>query len=88
MTAEEYKRRIYCFVQQIGQAILGCFYELIGKTKELAGALGTQVTAIAAGFNGRSAAGPLRADQGILVDDPAHNLHDRAVRAWRRWSPL
>ena len=73
MTTEEYKG-VFVFVQQVDGQIMGVSYELIGKGKELAETLATQVTAVLLGSNVGSLCAKLArygADRVILVDDPA-----------------
>ena len=73
MTTEEYKG-VFVFVQQVDGLIMGVSYELIGKGKELAETLATQVTAVLLGSNVGSLCAKLArygADRVILVDDPA-----------------
>ena len=65
---------VFVFVQQVDGAILNVSYELIGKGKELAKALGAEVTAVLVGSNVGGLTGSLArygADKVILVDDPA-----------------
>ncbi|MDE7223982.1 MAG: electron transfer flavoprotein subunit alpha/FixB family protein [Acetatifactor sp.] len=72
MNLEEYKG-VYVFAQQVDNVISGIAYELLGKGKELAATLGTEVTAVLIGSDVRSLADSLAeygADKVILVDDP------------------
>ncbi|MCM1373719.1 MAG: electron transfer flavoprotein subunit alpha/FixB family protein [Muribaculum sp.] len=72
MNLEEYKG-VYVFAQQVDNVISGIAYELLGKGKELAAALGTEVTAVLIGSNVKDLADSLAeygADKVILVDDP------------------
>ena len=72
MNLEEYKG-VYVFAQQVDNVISGIAYELLGKGKELAAALDTEVTAVLIGSDVRSLADSLAeygADKVILVDDP------------------
>ncbi len=65
---------VFVFVQQVDGTIVNVSYELIGKGRELAATLGTQVTAVLPGSNvGGLAANLARygADRVVLVDDPA-----------------
>lgn len=69
---------IFIFVQQIDNEISGISYELLGKGKELAADLGTEVTAVLLGFRVDSLADQLAAygaDKVILVDDPALKVY-------------
>jgi len=71
MNLEEYKG-VYVFAQQVDNEISSIAYELIGKGKELAADLGTEVTAVLIGYNVESLADSLAeygADKVIIVDD-------------------
>ena len=73
MGLEEYKG-VYIYAQQIDGEISSISFELIGKAKELAGSLGTDVTAVLLGSNVKGLAaelGEYGADKVIVVDDPA-----------------
>jgi len=73
MNLQEYKG-VFVFVQQMDQIINGVSYELIGKAKELAADLSTDVTAVLFGYEVKSLANNLAAygaDRIIIVDDPA-----------------
>ena len=73
MGLEEYKG-VYIYAQQIDGEISSISFELIGKAKELAGSLGTDVTAVLLGSNVKGLAaelGEYGADNVIVVDDPA-----------------
>ena len=69
---EEYKG-VYVFAQQVDNEISGIALELLGKGKELAAKLETEVTAVLIGYNVKNLADKL-AEYGaykvILVDDP------------------
>ena len=72
MNLEEYKG-VYVFAQQVDNEINNIAFELIGKGKDLANALGTDVTAVLVGSNVKNLAdelGEYGADRGIVVDDP------------------
>ena len=72
MGLEEYKG-VYVFAQQVDNVINSIAFELIGKGKDLAEALDTQVTAVLVGSNVRDLADELAeygADKVIVVDDP------------------
>ncbi len=72
MNLEEYKG-VYVFAQQVDNAISGIAFELIGKGKELAKDLGTEVTAVLVGSDVKGLADELAqygADKVIVVDDP------------------
>lgn len=72
MNLEEYKG-VYVFAQQVDNVISGIAYELLGKGKELAATLGTEVTAVLIGSDVKGLADSLAeygADKVILVDDP------------------
>ena len=69
---EDYKG-VYVFAQQVDNKIDSIAFELIGKGKDLAEVLGTQVTAVLVGSNVKDLADELAeygADQVIVVDDP------------------
>jgi electron transfer flavoprotein alpha subunit len=73
MGLEEYKG-VYIYAQQVDNEIGSIAYELLGKGKELAAALGTDVTAVLLGSNVKGLCDKLAeygADKVILVDDPA-----------------
>ncbi len=68
---EEYKG-VFVFAQQVDGKMSGIAYELLGKGKELAEALGTSVTAVLIGYQVKGLADSLAeygADRVILVDD-------------------
>jgi len=72
MNIEEYKG-VYVFAQQVDNVISGIAFELIGKGKELAKDLGTDVTAVLCGSGVKDLADELAAygaDRVIVVDDP------------------
>lgn len=72
MGLEEYKG-VYVFAQQVDNTLSGIAFELLGKAKELAGDLGTDVTAVLIGSGVESLADELAeygADKVIIVDDP------------------
>lgn len=67
-------RGIFVFVQQTDRNVANVSLELIGKGRELARELGTEVTAILPGFQVEGLCAQLArygADRIILVDDPA-----------------
>lgn len=77
MGFENYKG-IFIFVQQIDNKISGISFELLGKGKELADDLDTEVTAVLLGYRVSSLADELAAygaDKVILVDDPALEIY-------------
>ncbi len=72
MNLEEYKG-VFVFVQQVDGSITGVSFELIGKAKELAKDLDTDVTAVLLGDGIKALADELAvygADRVIVVDDP------------------
>lgn len=72
MNLEEYKG-VYVFAQQVDNVVSGIAFELIGKGKELAKDLGTEVTAVLIGSEVEPLADELAAygaDKVIVVDDP------------------
>ncbi len=72
MNLEEYKG-VYVFAQQVDNVISSISFELLGKGRELAADLGTDVTAVLIGYQVKSLADQLAeygADKVIVVDDP------------------
>ncbi len=72
MGLEEYKG-VYVFAQQVDNELSGIAFELLGKAKELAKDLNTDVTAMLLGSGIKGLAGQLAeygADKVIVVDDP------------------
>ena len=72
MNLEEYKG-VFIYAQQVDNEISGIAYELLGKAKELAQPLNTQVTAVLLGSGVKNLADSLAeygADRVIVVDDP------------------
>lgn len=72
MNLEEYKG-VYVFAQQIDNELSGIAFELIGKGKDLAKDLNTEVTAVLLGSGVKGLADELAeygADKVIVVDDP------------------
>lgn len=73
MSIEEYKG-VYVFAQQVDNKINGVALELLGKAKDLAKDLNTEVTAVLLGSEVKDLTKKLAAygaDKIILVDDPA-----------------
>lgn len=73
MSLQDFKG-VFVFAQQVDCQITGVSFELIGKGKELAADLGTEVTAVVLGSGVASLADELAAygaDKVIVVDDPA-----------------
>lgn len=71
MGLEEYKG-VFIYAQQVDNELSGIAFELIGKAKELAADLDTQVTAVLLGHNVKDLIDPLAehgADRVIVVDD-------------------
>ena len=72
MGLEEYKG-VYVCAQQVDNELSGIAFELLGKAKELAGDLNTDVTAVLIGSGVKGLADQLAeygADKVIVVDDP------------------
>ncbi len=72
MNLEEYKG-VYVFAQQVDNEINSIAFELVGKGKDLAADLGTDVTAVLVGSGVKDLADQLAeygADRVIVVDDP------------------
>ena len=64
---------VFVFAQQVDNQVSGIAYELLGKAKELAQPLNTEVTAVLIGSDVKSLADSLAeygADKVIVVDDP------------------
>lgn len=77
MSLQDYKG-VFVFAQQVDNKISGVSFELIGKAKELAADLGTEVTAVLLGSEVGGLADKLAefgADKVILVDDPALSVY-------------
>lgn len=73
MSLQDYKG-VFVFAQQLDAKVSGVSYELIGKAKELAADLNTEVTAVVLGSGIKALADDLAAygaDKVIVVDDPA-----------------
>ena len=72
MGLEEYKG-VFIYAQQVDNELSSIAFELIGKAKELAADLGTDVTAVLLGSNVKGLAdelGEYGADKVIVVDNP------------------
>ena len=72
MGLEEYKG-VYVFAQQVDNKLSGIAFELLGKAKELASDLSTDVTAVLIGSDVKGLTDELAeygADKVIVVDDP------------------
>ena len=72
MALEEYKG-VFIFAEQVDNKISNIAYELLGKAKDLAKDLGTEVTAVLIGSGVKDLADSLAvygADKVIVVDDP------------------
>ncbi len=72
MNLEEYKG-VYVFAQQVDNELSSIAFELLGKAKELAAPLNTEVTAVLIGSGVKGLADQLAeygADKVIVVDDP------------------
>ena len=64
---------VFVFAQQVDNEISGIAFELLGKAKELAAPLNTEVTAVLIGSDVKNLADTLAeygADKVIVVDDP------------------
>ena len=73
MGLEEYKG-VYIYAQQVDNKLSDIAFELVGKSKELAADLNTEVTAVLLGSNVKALAtelGEYGADKVIVVDNPA-----------------
>ena len=72
MNIQDYKG-VFVFAQQVDNEISGIAFELLGKAKELAAPLNTEVTAVLIGSGVKSMVDQLAeygADRVIVVDDP------------------
>ena len=72
MNLEEYKG-VFVFAQQVDNEISSIAFELLGKAKDLASDLNTDVTAVLVGYNVKGLADQLAeygADKVIVVEDP------------------
>ena len=72
MNLEEYKG-VYVFAQQVDNELSSIAFELLGKAKELAAPLNTEVTAVLIGSGVKGLVDQLAeygADKVIVVDDP------------------
>ncbi|WOC33176.1 MULTISPECIES: electron transfer flavoprotein subunit alpha/FixB family protein [Caproicibacterium] len=72
MSFEDYKG-VYVFVQQVDNKISGVSFELLGKAKELANDMGTEVTAVLLGYKVSNLYDELAkwgADKILVVDNP------------------
>lgn len=72
MNLEEYKG-VFVYAQQVDNEISSIAFELLGKAKELAGKLNTEVTAVLIGSDVKGLTDQLAeygADKIIVVDDP------------------
>lgn len=77
MGLEEYKG-VYIYAQQVDNELSSIAFELIGKAKDLAKDLNTDVTAVLLGSNIKGLADQLAeygADKVIVVDDPALEVY-------------
>ena len=72
MNLAEYKG-VYIYAQQVDNVLTGISFELLGKAKDLAAVLGTEVTAVLIGSDVKGLCDQLAeygADKVIVVDDP------------------
>ncbi|MCI8513924.1 MAG: electron transfer flavoprotein subunit alpha/FixB family protein [Lachnospiraceae bacterium] len=72
MNLAEYKG-VFVFAQQVDNVLSGIAFELLGKAKDLAKDLGTEVSAVLIGYQVKDLADELAAygaDRVIVVDDP------------------
>lgn len=77
MDIQEYKG-IYVFVQQVDHKIAGVSFELLGKARELAKAMETEVTAVLLGYQVSELCADLArygADKIIMVDNKALDIY-------------
>ena len=83
---EEYKG-VYVFAQQVDNEISGIALELLGKGKELAAKLETEVTAVLIGYNVKNLADKL-AEYGGLCGRPGQGIAGRHRAGRCRWAAL
>lgn len=77
MNLEEYKG-VYVFAEQVDNKMSGIAFELLGKAKDLAADLNTDVTAVLIGADVKGLADSLAAygaDKVIVVDDPELKIY-------------
>ena len=77
MSLQDYKG-VFVFVQQVDNKVSGVSFELLGKGKELAAALETEVTAVLLGYQVSGLCEELAkygADKIITVDDKALEVY-------------
>ena len=77
MDIQEYKG-VYVFIQQVDNKVAGVSHELLGKAKELAAKMDTQVTAVLLGYKVSDLCKDLAsygADQIIMVDNKDLELY-------------
>ena len=91
MNLEEYKG-VYVFAQQVDNEISGIAYELLGKGKELAAKLETEVVAVLIGYQVKGLADKLAeygADKVIVVDDPELEVYrtEPYAHAFNQYKP-
>ena len=88
MNLEEYKG-VFVFAQQVDNKLNGIALELVGKGKDLAKDLGTEVTAVLIGSDVMSLTKELAeygADRIIVVDDP--ELKEYRTEPYMHWLRL
>ena len=82
MSVQDYKG-VFVFAQQVDNKITSVSYELIGKGKELANDLGTEVTAVLLGHNVEPLCERLAkygADNIFLMDAAAPEIYTLSLR--------
>ena len=87
MGLEEYKG-VFVFAQQVDNVLDGVAFELLGKGKELAKDLNTEVTAVLIGSGVKELADQLAeygADRVIVVDDPQLKDHRTGSCTHMHW---
>ena len=81
MNLEEYKG-VFVFAQQVDNVVSGIAFELIGKGKELAKDLGTEVTAVLIGYEVKGLADELAAYGADRVIAVSYTHLERNLSAW------
>ena len=86
MSIQDYKG-VFVFAQQLDNTVSGVSFELIGKAKELAADLNTDVTAVVLGDGVKGLAdelGAYGADKVIVIDNPVLKSCESSIEAAKR----
>ncbi len=90
MNIQEYKG-VYIFIQQVDNKIANVSFELLGKAKELAKDMETEVTAVLFGYNVSGLCDELAsygADKIIMVDDKALKIYSTEPYAYSMYNVI